>query len=102
MYMYPVFLRFSLVMVNLIVAIIISDLTELKRQVRMQDTLNKVNHVMTYHTLLSIHPSVAKKEVCIHQVCFQCNAIKVPENVQQELIEIGRRIRKEKLEENII
>ena len=89
-------------MVNLIVAIIISDLTELRRQVRMQDTLNKVNHVMTYHTLLSIQPSVDNKEVCIHQVCFQCKAIKVPQNIQQELTEIGRRIRNEKLEENAI
>ena len=84
-------------MVNLIVAIIISDLTELRRQVRMQDTLNKVNHVMTYHTLLSLHPSVDNKEICIHQVCYQCNAIKVPENIQQELIEIGARIRKENI-----
>ena len=91
-------------MVNLIVAIIISDITELRRQVRMQDTLNKVNHVMTYHTLLSIQPSVDNKEVCLHQGSPRAftKAIKVPQNIQQELIEIGRRIRNEKLGENAI
>ncbi len=46
----------SLVLVNLIVALIVSDIGELRKQAHLQETINKAQHVIFIETLLPSLP----------------------------------------------
>ena len=83
-------LYFSLVMINLIIAIIISDIQELKLDVKIQDTINKAYHAITYNKVFGYTPLSDKKDICIHKVCYGCNGIKICKNTQQDLLTIVR------------
>ena len=87
----------SLVMVNLFVAIIVSDIEELKREGNIQETIQKVYHIINYENILSCFHHLGeglKKNnngICTHSICFRCKAIKVSPNIQLELQNIVRR-----------
>ena len=72
----------SLILVNLIVAIIVSDIGELRRQAHLQETINKAQHVVFIESILPSLPSwclrKAKKSeeeegncvfICPHNMC---------------------------------
>ena len=81
---------FSLVMVNLIIAIIISDIQELKLDVKTQDTINKAYYAITYNKIFGYAPLRDRQDICIHRLCYGCKGIKICKNTQEELLAIVR------------
>lgn len=89
-----VIFNFSLVMINLIVAIIILDLQELKLQVKLQDTINKAYHVISYNRILPMAQfNDTPFELCNHRLCNteDCSGIKITRNTEEELFKIVRK-----------
>ena len=79
-------------MINLIVAIIILDIQELRQQVKLQDTINKAYHVISYSRIGTIaHVSDSPSEICTHKFCQNCTGIKITRNTEQELYKIVRK-----------
>ena len=77
-------------MVNLIIAIIISDIQELKLEVKVQDTINKAFQAITYNKLFTLAPLNYKKDIYIHMTGGDCRGIKVSLNTQNDLLSIVR------------
>ena len=88
-------------MINLVVAIIVSNIEELKTDGIIQDTINKAYHVISHANFCqwSIHGqkiedsikkefSSSKVEICLHNICFNCKGLKVSSHIQRRLIEI--------------
>jgi len=68
----------SLVMINLIVAIIILDIQELRLQVKLQDTINKAYHVISHNLILPIEQvNDTPFDLCNHRLCNDCTGIKI-------------------------
>ena len=78
-------------MVNLFVAIIVSDIDKLKRDGRIEETRQKIYHIVNAENILScFHHFVdeVKKSngnVCTHSICFDCRAIKVNPLTREKL-----------------
>ena len=80
-------------MVNLFVALIVSDIEELKREGGIQETVNKAHHVLHYENVLSVfqlfHRELTEMEqkeaICTHSICFNCPGRKVSLAIQQKL-----------------
>ena len=100
------FCHFSLVMINLVVAIIVSDIDELKREGVIQDTINKAYHIISHGNIVAVTHSIKSKkvddrksgqllkdktEICMHSICFNCNGIKVSSNVQNNLSKLVKK-----------
>ena len=85
----------SLVMVNVIVAIIVSDIKELRKDVKIQDTLNKAYHVVSYGKILNLRPTIQDIsrpiDICTHSICFKCNKIKVSLDCEEDLLSIVKK-----------
>ena len=88
-------------MINLVVAIIVSNIDELKTDGIIQDTINKAYHIISHANFCqwSIHSqkiedsikkefSTLKVEICLHNICFNCKGLKVSSHIQRRLIEI--------------
>ena len=95
-------------MVNVIVAIIVSDIKELRKDVKIQDTLNKAYHVVSYGKILNLRPtiqdvsksSVIKRmtgasgrpiDICTHSICFKCRKVKVSPDCEEDLLNIVKK-----------
>ena len=91
-------------MINLVVAIIVSDIAELKKEGIIQDTINKAYHIISHGNILACKTSFQckriddkniKKEdatnICTHSICFDCKGIKVSPNVQDNLFAIVKK-----------
>ena len=82
---------FSLVMVNLFVAIIVSDIDKLKRDGRIEETRQKIYHIINAENIRScfhyFDDTVKKSNgtVCTHSICFDCKAIKVNPVTREKL-----------------
>ena len=88
------FFTSSLVMVNLFVAIIVSDIEELKREGNIQEMVNKAHHIIHYENLLSCLHLLDDQEklmICTHSICFNCKGIRVSQNVQLQVQNIIKR-----------
>ena len=88
-------------MINLVVAIIVSNIEELKTDGIIQDTINKAYHVISHANFCQwsiqgqkIEDSIKKEfssskvEICLHNICFNCKGLKVSSHIQRRLIEI--------------
>ena len=95
--------HFSLVMVNLVVAIIVSDIEELKKEGKIQDTLNKASHIISHGNICFLSNPLRQVEapgtekwkdsgidICVHSICFKCNGVKVSPNVRDKLLNIAK------------
>ena len=99
---------FSLVMVNVIVAIIVSDIKELRKDVKIQDTLNKAYHVVSYGKILNLRPTIQDiskssvikrmtgasdrpRDICTHSICFNCDKVKVSPDCEEDLLNIVKK-----------
>ena len=84
-------------MVNLFVAIIVSDIEELKREGNIQEMVNKAYHIIHYENLLSCLHLLDDQEknykcvICTHSICFNCKGIKVSQHVQLQVQNIINR-----------
>ena len=79
-------------MVNVIVAIIVSDIKELRKDVKIQDTLNKAYHVVSYGKILNLRPTIQDiSDICTHSICFKCNKIKVSLDCEEDLLSIVKK-----------
>ena len=104
---------YSLVMVNVIVAIIVSDIKELRQDVKIQDTINKAYHVVSYGRIMNIRPTIqdssqstvirritmvpkALTDICTHSICFDCDMVKVSPECEEDLVRIIKRRNQEK------
>ena len=82
---------FSLVMVNLFVAIIVSDIDKLKRDGRIEETRQKIYHIINAENILSCFHYCADEvhksngNVCTHSICFDCKAIKINPVTREKL-----------------
>ena len=83
-------------MVNLFVAIIVSDIEELKREGNIQETINKAYHIISYGNIISLvsrcyHLDVQtyNTDICVHSICFDCKGTKVSRNIKLELQNIA-------------
>ena len=88
-------------MINLVVAIIVSDIEELKMDGILQDTMNKAYHIISHGNFCQwsingkVESSMKKEfadsrveEICIHSICFKCNGLKVSSHIKRRLIGI--------------
>ena len=97
-------------MVNLVVAIIVSDIEELKREGLIQDSINKAYHIISHGNLLSCRRSLLgqkvqdsnnevsknnKTEICVHSICFNCKGLKVSASIKTNLLQIVEKRRNE-------
>ena len=96
----------SLVMVNLFVAIIVSDIENLQKESHIQEMVNKAHLIIHYETVIRIltlqgcltsHSSTSRRsddenkiEVCSHSMC-RCKAKKVDSKIVKRLKQIIRR-----------
>ena len=93
-------------MINLVVAIIVSDIDELKREGVIQDTINKAYHIISHGNIVAVTHSIKSKkvddrksgqllkdktEICMHSICFNCSGIKVSSNVQNNLSKLVKK-----------
>ena len=84
-------------MVNLFVAIIVSDIEELKREGNVQEIVNKAHHIIHYENLLYCLHRFDDQEkkykcvICTHTICFNCKGMKVSPNVQLQVQNIIKR-----------
>ena len=86
--------NYSLVMVNVIVAIIVSDIKELRKDVKIQDTLNKAYHVVSYGKILNLRPTIQDDrpiDICTHSICFKCDKVKVSPDCEEDLLNIVKK-----------
>ena len=78
-------------MVNLFVAIIVSDIDKLKRDGRIEETRQKIYHIINAENIRScfhqFQDAVEKSTgvVCTHSICFDCKAIKVNPLTREKL-----------------
>ena len=86
----------SLVMVNLFVAIIVSDIEQLKHDGKIEETRQKIYHIINIENTIAClwrtrrdETESWRKMVCTHSICFGCKGIKVPPSSQKELEEIA-------------
>ena len=90
-------LNFSLVMVNLFVAIIVSDIDKLKHDGRIEEIRQKIYHIINSENILSCFYHLSDdlkkstRDVCTHSICFSCKGIKVGRSTQLELENIVRK-----------
>lgn len=88
----------SLVLINLIVALIVSDINELQEQARLQELVNKAQHVVHIDSLLDYvfgccskirgHLHIPNRVlICTHNLC-SCEARKIQNQIAQDLQEI--------------
>ena len=95
------YIIFSLVMINLVVAIIVSNIEELKTDGTIQHTINKAYHIISHGNFcqwslpgrkvkdsMKQEFSSSRVEICLHNICFNCKGLKVSSHIQQRLIEI--------------
>jgi hypothetical protein len=91
-------------MVNLVVAIIVSDIEELKKEGVIQDIINKAYHIISHGNISSLSSlsctfrkveDSTKQEwknsavdICVHSICFTCNGMKVSPSVKDKLLDI--------------
>ena len=93
-------------MINLVVAIIVSDIAELKKEGIIQDTINKAYHIISHGNILACKTAFQRKriddkniknlnedaiKICTHSVCFDCQGIKVSPNVQDNIFAIVKK-----------
>ena len=93
-------------MINLVVAIIVSDIAELKKEGIIQDTINKAYHIISHGNMLACKTSFKCRRIddkniknlnengtniCTHSICFDCKGIKVSPNVQDNLFAIVKK-----------
>ena len=95
-------------MVNLFVAIIVSDIEELKHEGNIQETTNKAYYIISYGNIKSLisrfhdfEKQMYNKDICVHSLCFGnngieaksngCKGIKVSRNIQLQLNDIVRK-----------
>ena len=96
--------NFSLVMVNLFIALIITDIEELRREGNIRETLNKAFDIISYGQIMKSWEgiislcythrpiiSTSHADICVHDICFDCDKIKVPTNIRDELQSIARK-----------
>ena len=88
-------------MINLVVAIIVSDIAELRTDSIIQDTMNKAYHTISHGNFCQwsingkVGASIKKEldaskveEICLHSICFKCKSLKVSTHIKRKLIEI--------------
>ena len=89
-------------MVNLFVALIIVDIEDLKRKGTFQETLNKAFDIISYGQVMKYWESIfgnwhkgkiitSQADICVHEVCFNCDRIKLPKDIKAELQNVARR-----------
>ena len=91
----------SLVLVNLIVALIVSDIGELRKMAHLQELINKAQHIVhiesilnyVFHCCLTLRnririPNIAL--ICSHYIC-SCSARKIDPELVKELTKIVRK-----------
>ena len=80
-------------MVNLVVAIIVSDVQELRQDVDIQSSINKAYQIVQFKSIFRLKPNIrdsklpnvihriAKAEdltsICVHSLCRNCDLIKL-------------------------
>ena len=88
-------------MVNLVVATIVSDIEELKKEGTIQDIINKAYHIISHGNISSISCAIRKVadstkqewknsavDICVHSICFTCNGMNVSPTVKEKLLDI--------------
>eukprot|EP00095_Tigriopus_kingsejongensis_P006662 maker-scaffold363_size195477-snap-gene-0.50 protein:Tk06662 transcript:maker-scaffold363_size195477-snap-gene-0.50-mRNA-1 annotation:"transient receptor potential channel pyrexia-like" len=91
----------SLVLVNLIIALIVSDIYELREQARLQELVNKAQHVVHIDSLFDYVFGCCNKIrattwvpnqvlLCAHNLCH-CSARKVRSQITDDLIRIVKK-----------
>ena len=93
-------------MVNLVVAIIVSDIEDLKREGIIQDIINKAYHIISHGntrtflsrcTIRKVRDSTTQDwknsalDICVHSICFRCNGMKVSPTVKDKLLAIVKK-----------
>ena len=90
-------INFSLVMVNLFVAIIVSDIEVLKHDGKIEEMRQKIYHIINSENILScfrhLKDGIKKngESICTHSICFNCKGIKVERDIQIELENIVKK-----------
>ena len=89
----------SLVMVNLFIAIIVSDIDNLKKSGHLQEVVNRAQHLVHYETFLALltfgccseckgaDKDKNKIKVCVHSIC-SCRSKKLATTLTERLREI--------------
>jgi hypothetical protein len=84
-------------MVNLFVAIIVSDIDKLKYEGKIEEIRQKIYHIINCENILScLHHfkddvNESSGSICTHSICFNCKGIKVATETKIELENIARK-----------
>ena len=92
-------------MVNLVVAIIVSDVQELRQDVEIQSSINKAYQIVQFGSIFRLKPTIQNSKlpnvihriariedvtpICVHNICRDCNQVKLNSpNCEAELLNI--------------